>query len=80
MAGVTVGDRDEPDPVAHGRPFRRNAAGAAVAVVGMRAERDDVQLLSARLGEVPGLRTRARRGDPQEGNRNRDAYPVHDAV
>ncbi len=43
MAGVAVGDRDEADLVAQRGPFRGRAAGADVAVVRVRAERDDVQ-------------------------------------
>ena len=43
MTGVAVGDRDEPHSLAERGPFGGGAAGTDVAVVGMCAERDDVQ-------------------------------------
>ena len=44
VPGVAVGDRDEPHAMAERGVLRRRAARALIAVVGMRAERDDVQL------------------------------------
>ena len=44
MSRVAVGDRDEPHAMAERGVLRRRAAGALIAVVGMRAKRDDVQL------------------------------------
>ena len=44
MTRIAVGHRDEPHAMAERGIFRRGAAGALIAVVGMRAKRDDVQL------------------------------------
>ena len=65
MAGVAVGHRHESHAVAEGRVLRRNASGALIAVVGMRAERDDVQLA------IRGRSLRALRGRLRAGRRAR---------
>jgi hypothetical protein len=44
VAGITVGDGDELHGVSHLRELRGGAAGANIAVIGMRPECDDTQL------------------------------------
>src|SRR4030095_16318252 len=44
MAGVAVGDGDEPHAMTERGQPRAHAARALIAVVGVRPERDDVQL------------------------------------
>ena len=44
MAGVAVGHGDKSHVMPHGRPFGAYSGGAAVAIVRVRAEGDDVDL------------------------------------
>jgi hypothetical protein len=52
MARVTIGDRHESNAVAKGRILSRDAAGALIAVVRVRAKRDNIELAvrTRRLG------------------------------
>ena len=56
VPGIAVGDGDESDLVAERRPFGRDARGADVAVVGVRADGHDPK---GRLRIGPGRRDRA---------------------
>ena len=52
MPRSAVGDAEEADAVPEGRPERRNAAAADLAVVGVGADHEDAQLLGGRCAAV----------------------------
>ena len=65
MAGVTIGDSDEAHAVTGSDPLRRRAGSADVAVVRVRAERNDVELRLLRVH-----RRRQRRADAHRSHRD----------